>query len=97
MPTAVRIKQDPPHGSPGKVTAYKGFTIHQFTDFFMQPSAYAFTAAPEDRWYVLLPDKKTWLYSEEDDPNNILMFGTMQWAKKVIDLYIVGQRKFEEA
>ena len=74
----------------------QGVRSYKSTDFYMQPSRYAFIAAPEDRWYVKLPDGKTWLYSEGDDPNDILIFSRPQYARQVIDRYVAGERTFGE-
>lgn len=93
--TTVAQNQDPPAGLAGKVETYKGFRICKFTDFYMQPNAYAFVAAPEDRWYVRMPNG-LWLYSEEDSPNDILVFFKPRYARQIIDRYLGGQRRFED-
>jgi hypothetical protein len=76
-----------------KVETYKGLYIVKCTDYFM---VNAFMATPRNFWAVRLRDG-TWLYSEGDDPENILMFGQPRYARHAIDQYVGGQRKFEEA
>jgi hypothetical protein len=89
---AAKVKQDPPDGVIDKhVETYKGFQIVKATSMYGGPIVFA----PTPIWYVRLPDGDTWLYSEGDDPNDILMFGKPRYARQAIDKYLLGQRRFE--
>jgi hypothetical protein len=88
------VKQDPPGYNPRLFKTYRNFKMYKCTDIFMHPNM--IMASPRDYYCVMLPDG-TWLYSEGDDPNDILMFGQPRYARQAIDEYLNGQRNGSEA
>jgi hypothetical protein len=94
MTKSTPLKQDPPGYKPRVFQHYRGLTIYKTTDIFMHSNM--IMASPMDFYAVRLPDG-TWLYSEDDNPNNLLMFGKPRFAREAIDQYLAGQRKFEES
>lgn len=87
-------KQDPPGLQRKVLESFRGMTIYKCTDIFMHSNM--IMASPMDFYAVLLPDG-TWLHSEGDDADNLLMFGKPRYARQAVEQYLAGQRQWSES